>query len=948
MGKFGRLAGFGAMALLLLFKPVLADENVTYTYDSLGRLIGISTTGTVNNGQNVAIDLDDAGNREGYVVTGAGSATATLSLANASAVTEGGTMQFIVTRTGNSGSVVSVNYATSSGTASVGSDFNAASGTLTFQAGEMSKTFNVTTIDDSAVESTEYLNASLSGPSAGAALGTSTATGNINDNDVAGSTISIASASVTEGGVLQFQVTRSGNTASAVSVSYASSSNTAVAGSDFYGVSGTLSFASGVTTQTINVSTIEDSAVESTETLTMTLSNPQPSGVTISTSSAAGAILDNDTAGGGIIVPSGYLASTVYGGYTGIGGNGAGMRDGVYTGSASVIGTSSGSEEWVRMDLGSVQAVGNVVLVPISSTFDGWGYTYLNQAALERSNDGSSWTTVVASISGASDGAQMQIPVNTSTRFLRVKRAGYLGLGDFYATTGGGGGGSASLSISNASVTEGGTLQFTVTRSGTTTSAVSASFATSSGSATSGSDFYANSGTVSFAAGVTSQTINVATIDDSSVESSETMSVTLSSPSSGATIGTATGSGTINDNDVSAAVLSISGASTTEGGTLSFAVTRSGNMSNAVSASFATSGGSATSGSDFYGNSSTVSFASGVTTQYVTVTTIDDSSVEGTETMTVSLSNPSSGATIGTAAATGTILDNDTGGGGGNILIPSSYTYSSNYGGYTGTSGNGAGMRDSIYDTSASIHGTNSGTNEWIVMDLGSVRSITNVVVAPASANAPGGWGAQYLNGTAIDLSNDNSSWTTAHAGIGASVDGVPISVGINASARYVRLRKPSGYLGVGDFYATGPAQPTVITPSSYFASSSYQSYDGLSGNGPGMRDGVYDTGASIHGTAYGSDQYVTMDLGSSQSVGNVVVVPASASAPGGWGAGYLNGAYLQRSTDNANWTYVATVSSSSDGVQVQVPVNASTRYLRLLRPGTGYIGVGDFFARTP
>lgn len=46
-----------------------------------------------------------------------------------------------------------------------------------------------------------------------------------------------------------------------------------------------------------------------------------------------------------------------------------------------------------------------------------------------------------------------------------------------------------------------------------------------------------------------SKTITVATIDDSAVESAETMTVTLSSPSANSTITTATGTGTINDND---------------------------------------------------------------------------------------------------------------------------------------------------------------------------------------------------------------------------------------------------------------------------------------------------------------------------------------------------------------------------------------------------------------
>ena len=60
-----------AAGVLLIESQGQASETVTYSYDSLGRLVGASTTGTVNNGLTVSTSYDPAGNRCGYGVIGA-------------------------------------------------------------------------------------------------------------------------------------------------------------------------------------------------------------------------------------------------------------------------------------------------------------------------------------------------------------------------------------------------------------------------------------------------------------------------------------------------------------------------------------------------------------------------------------------------------------------------------------------------------------------------------------------------------------------------------------------------------------------------------------------------------------------------------------------------------------------------------------------------------------
>jgi len=64
------LRSFAIVALATFSAPALASSTTTYSYDALGRLIGATTTGTVNNGATMATTYDPADNRVTYQVTG--------------------------------------------------------------------------------------------------------------------------------------------------------------------------------------------------------------------------------------------------------------------------------------------------------------------------------------------------------------------------------------------------------------------------------------------------------------------------------------------------------------------------------------------------------------------------------------------------------------------------------------------------------------------------------------------------------------------------------------------------------------------------------------------------------------------------------------------------------------------------------------------------------------
>ena len=108
--------------------------------------------------------------------------------------------------------------------------------------------------------------------------------------------------------------------------------------------------------------------------------------------------------------------------------------------------------------------------------------------------------------------------------------------------------------------------------------------------------------------------------------------------------------------------LAIADAEVEEGGTAAFQVTLSGTRTGSVTVDYATADGTARRNSDYTTTSGTLTFAANESSKTVSVPTVEDTTGEQTETFTVTLSTPGN-ATIQDGVATGTINDDDGGGG---------------------------------------------------------------------------------------------------------------------------------------------------------------------------------------------------------------------------------------------------------------------------------------------
>ena len=589
-------------------------------------------------------------------------------------VNETGTTTTPVTliRTGGSDGLVTITLTPTNETATAPGDFDNTPIIITFDNGETSKTVIVPIIDDAIFEFNETVKLTLSNPTGGVTIGIqSVATLTIISDDAAQPGViefSSPTYSVNENGTTTTPVTliRTGGSDTQVNVTLTPTNGTATAPGDFDSTPIIVTFAHGETNKTVVIPIVDDAIFEFNETVNLALSNPT-GGATIGTQSTATlTIVSNDAAQPGIIAFTSENYSV--------------SENGTAITPITLIRTG-GSDTQVNVTLtltnGTATAPGDFNNTPILVTF-AHGETnktvdvpIVNDAIFEGNE------TINLSLSDPTNGALLGTQI-TAILTIVNDDAPQPGVIAFNSPT---------YSVNEDGTT---TTPITLIRTGGSDGLVTITLTPTNGTATAPGDFDSTPIIVTFAEGETSKTVTIPIVDDTIFENNETINLTLSNPTGGATIGSQSTAAltVISDDAAQPGVISFTSASysVNENGTVinPVTVTRTNGSDGTITVTLTPTNGTAISPGDFDNTPIVVTFSQGEVSKTVGISIVNDASFEGDETINLTLSNPTGGATLGTqVTAILTIIDDDVAQPG--VITFNSPTYSVNEDGTTST-----------------------------------------------------------------------------------------------------------------------------------------------------------------------------------------------------------------------------------------------------------------------
>ena len=556
--------------------------------------------------------------------------SAAVTVADASA-SEGESMTFTLTLDAAVQGGLTVTPGFTDGTAIKGTDYaeNTAGITFVGNAGE-TQTFTVMTTEDTDKEQDESFTVTLSVSNAPSGVtATDTATGTITNDDGATAAVTMADASVDEGGALTFTVTLDAAVSGGLTVTPSFTDVTATEGTDYQENTAGLSFAGTAgETQTITVMTTEDADAEPDETFT----------VGLSVSGTQAPVTATDTATGTIINDDGALANV------------------------TIANSSADEGDSMTFAVTLDAAVsGGLTVTPsftdITAT-KGTDYTENTTALTFAGTAGETQTFTVTTTEDAVAEPDETFEVSLA---LSGTQALVAATDRATGTITNDDGALANVTIADASAAEGDSLTFTVTLDAAVSGGLTVTPDFTDVTATKGTDYTENTAALTFAgtAGET-QTFTVATTEDTDVEPSETFTVGLTvSETTDTVTATDTASGTVTDDDSSA--VTIEDASAAEGDSLTFTVTLDNAVSGGLTVTPSFTDVTATEGTDYTENTAALTFAGNAgETKSFTVATTEDTAAELNETFTVSLVVSGTTAEVtATDTATGTITNDD-------------------------------------------------------------------------------------------------------------------------------------------------------------------------------------------------------------------------------------------------------------------------------------------------
>jgi CSLREA domain-containing protein len=495
------VSGNGEGARFLGTANVATDANGNAAF-------GVTLSSTLPAGQVVtATATDPSGNTSEFSPCNANGATGLVQFgATTMSVREDlSTLTIPVNRVGGSSGPLTVNFATANNTAVAGQDYTAVSGTLTFADGETSKTISLPIINDNVVEGSETMFVTLSSPATPAVVGAlGVVVVRIWDSNTF-PILSVIGTSVNEGNSGNKNTVVTVNLSIAigqtVTVLYQTFSMTATVGLDFQPVSGMLTFAPGVTSQTVSVPIIGDTIDEPDETFRVGLFNAVNAGIAVSSNPPVVLIIDDDPAPAISVNDVGVIEGT------------SGTTNAVFT-----IFLSSQSSKGVSINYATADGTATA------------GADYQSASGTIVFAVGETSRTVTVLVNGDTVDEPLETFFLNLTSPLNATVADAQGV----ATIGTANSAGVKFSAATYSALETDhAAQIAVTRSGDASGAISVDYSTFDGTASERYDYTPAFGSLRFGAGEISKTFVVLLNEDAFVEGDETINLRLSNPTGG-------------------------------------------------------------------------------------------------------------------------------------------------------------------------------------------------------------------------------------------------------------------------------------------------------------------------------------------------------------------------------------------------------------------------------